>query len=428
MRKPFHSLVKLMGCASAVGVLAGAMLARAQQREPEVPYASIGSTGVTYAGPGRESSYDLRGPVIHIGLLIPLNGPQKADGEAIVTAARMALKDAEQEPSPGGLRVALAMGDESGPAWGRVTDAVLHLVFSDQAVAIITSASGATAHLSEQVGNKIGVPILTLSSDATTTQINLPWIFRLGPTDSQQAQAIAQDIYRARGFRRVLLVSELDHDGRMGGREFIEAASRLGAQRPDSLAINPLKPDAGSLLSAIRSKFPQAIVFWAQPEISGKLLASMRANGIHAPFYLSQEAAQKGSGLRFSPQRVAEAKEPSGAGIYTVALDSERSSLRASFARRYQSATGLLPGPVAAEAYDAVWLIAHAIQVAGPNRARVRDYISRTQDLAGVSGRISFDGQGNNRSGVRLVQLQWNVPISAEAAGVASGGASPSGN
>ncbi len=169
----------------------------AQQGPPPAPYASIGSTGVSYAGPGRESSYDLRGPIIHIGILAPLNGPQKANGEAIVRAARMALKDAAQGPLPGGLHLELAIGDESGPAWGRVTDAVLRLVFNDHAVAIVTSASGVTAHLSEQVGNKIGVPILTLSSDATTTQINLPWIFRLGPSDAQQAQAMARDIYRS---------------------------------------------------------------------------------------------------------------------------------------------------------------------------------------------------------------------------------------
>ena len=428
MRERLYSLEKLLGSAVVVGLLAGVTLARAQQKEPEVPYASIGSTGVTYAGPGRESSYDLRGPVIHIGLLVPLNGPQKTDGEAIVTAARMALKDAAQGPLPGGLRLELAIGDESGPAWGRVTDAVLHLVSNDHAVAIVTSASGATAHLSEQVGNKIGVPILTLSSDATTTQINLPWIFRLGPSDAQQAQAMAQDIYRTRGFKHVLLVAERDHDGRMGGGEFVEAASRLGAPPPDSLAINPLQPNAGSLPAAIRTRSPQAIVFWTQPENAGKLLAKMSANGIHAPVYLSQEAAQEGSGLKRRSEEDTGVKDASGVGFYTVVLETGETARRASFVRRYQAATGLLPGPVAAEAYDAVWLVAHAVREAGPNRARVRDDISHTRDLAGVSGDISFDSQGNNRSDVRLVRLQWTAPVSAKETGVASGGASLGGN
>jgi branched-chain amino acid transport system substrate-binding protein len=404
MRDCLYSLKKFLGCASVFAVFV--CPARAQQSGAPVPYASIGSTGVSYAGAGRGPSYDLAGPVIHIGVLAPLNGPQKADGEAIVRAAQMALEDAAEQPLPGGLRLELAIGDESGPAWGRVSDAVLHLVFNDHAVAIVTSTSGVTTHLSEQVGNKLGVPVLTLSTDATTTQINLPWIFRLGPSDTQQAHVIARDIYRERGFRRVLLVTEHDHDGRMGGREFVEAAHKLAMPAPDSLAIDPLRPDASLLMAHIKTKPPQAIVFWTQPEIAKKLLEAIRGNGIHAPIYLSQETAQEGSGLKLLTENTAGVKDPSGAGVYTVASVLEATPLHESFARRYLASTGSLPGPVAAEAYDAVRMIARAVREAGPNRARVRDHLSNTQDLEGVSGKLSFDGEGNNRADVGLVRLQ----------------------
>jgi branched-chain amino acid transport system substrate-binding protein len=406
MRKPLHKFGRFLGCASLLGIFAGSASALAQQSPSPAPYASIATNGVSYAGPGREASYDLRGPTIHIGVLAPLNGPQKADGEAIIRAARMALQDAARQPLPGGLHLELAIGDESGPAWGRVTDAVLRLVFNDHAVAVVTSANGATAHLSEQVGNRIGVPILTLSTDATTTQINLPWIFRLGPSDAQQAQVIARDIYQVRGFRRVLLVTERDHDGRMGGREFVEAARRIGVPGSASLAIDPLRSDAAALLAVIRTDCPQAIVFWTQPEIAKKLLAVIQGNGIHAPIYLSLETVQEGSGLEPRHENIAGIKDPSGAGIYTVASALEATPLRESFARRYLAATGSFPGPVAAEAYDAVRMIAQAVREAGPNRARVRDHILRTQGIAGAEGKISFDSQGNNRVEVSLVRLQ----------------------
>jgi len=404
MRKPFYSLGKFVGFAGALACLGFAARAAAQQNHPPVPYASIGSTGVSYAGAGRASSYDLAGPTIHIGILAPLHGPQKADGEAIVQAAKMALQDESSRPLPGGLHLELALGDESGPAWGRVADVMIHLVFDEHAVAIVTSASGATAHLSEQVGNKIGVPILTLSTDATTTQINLPWIFRLGPSDTQQARVIARNIYQVRGFRHVLLVTERDHDGRVGGREFIEAAHQLGAPPPDALLINPLQPDAGSLLEEIRAKSPQTMVFWTRPETARTLLAALKANGVHTPIYLSQETAQEGSGLQMGRQDAAGEKDPSGAGVYTVAAAQD--ARPESFARRYLAATGTLPSPVVAEAYDAVRLAARAVREAGPNRARVRDHISSAQKLAGVSGTISFDDQGNNRTDVNLVRLQ----------------------
>ena len=80
------------------------------------PYASIGA--VAYKGPGRASTFDLSSSVIRIGVLAPLHGPEKADGEAIVRAARMALEEASQRAFPGGHRLELAIGDEFGPIVG----------------------------------------------------------------------------------------------------------------------------------------------------------------------------------------------------------------------------------------------------------------------------------------------------------------------
>ena len=137
-----------------------------------------------------------------------------------------------------------------------------------------------------------------------------------------------------------------------------------------------------------------------------KLLEAIREKGIHAPVYLSQEAAQEGSGLRFGPQNAAGVKDPSGVGIYTVDIVPDGAASGTSFVRRYQAATGTYPSPVAVDAYEAVRLVAQAVRKAGPNRARVRDHLSSTRDVAGVSGNISFDVQGNNRAEVRLVRLQ----------------------
>jgi branched-chain amino acid transport system substrate-binding protein len=76
------------------------------------------------------------------------------------------------------------------------------------------------------------------------------------------------------------------------------------------------------------------------------------------------------------------------------------------FEQCYEQQTGRLPSPVAAEAYDAVALVAEAFRAAGPNRARVRDWVAKVKDFSGVSGTISFDEQGNNTTRLRLVRLR----------------------
>ncbi len=404
--KPLQGVLKkLLEIATVLAVSGIVFQAQAQKMPVQVPYASIASKGVRYDGPGREAAFDLEGPVIRIGLIVPLHGPQKADGDAIVTAVKMALRDASRRPLPGGLHLALAVADDSVPPWGPLGDEIINLIVKDKVIAIVTCADGVTAHLSEQIGNKTGVPVLTLSTDPTATEINLPWIFRLGPSDVQQAQAIAENIYHVCGFQRVLLVTDRDHDGRIGGHEFIKAARRFGVPLPASLVINPLQPDPNSLLALIKAKAPQAIVFWTLPENARMLLQAIRQDGIHTPVYLSQETAQAGSGLKFPQQNTGEEKDPAAVDVYTVDSSQAETPSRESFVHRYRLATGAFPSPAAAEAYDAIRLVAHGLREAGPNRARVRDQISKARDLAGVSGTITFDDQGNNRTNVYVIRL-----------------------
>jgi ABC-type branched-subunit amino acid transport system substrate-binding protein len=154
------------------------------------PYASIATDGETYQGPGRSPANDLSEKLIRIGMLAPLQGPRKPEGDAMLAAARMALHDALPLRNH---RIELAIEDASAPQWGTLSDAILRLVLDDNVVAFITSTSASETHLTEQVANRIGLPVLTLSTDPTTTQINIPWIFRIGPSDAEQAHSIAPD-------------------------------------------------------------------------------------------------------------------------------------------------------------------------------------------------------------------------------------------
>ena len=395
------------GVAGLLAVLhAGALLVAQSNDSLPAPYASISENGVHYSGPGRETAYDIPGSTIYIGMLVPTHGPQKADGDAILLAARMAIQDASRAALPGGRHLALAIADESVPPWGILGDEIIHLVMQDQVIAIVTSADGVAAHLSEQIGNKMGVATLTLSADDTATEIDMPWIFRIGPSDSQQAQVMARNIYRVHGYRHVLLVSAQDHDGRMASEQYIKEARKFGGPAPISLAINPLQLDTRPLLALIAAKAPQAIVFWTLPENAGKLIRAIRAKGFHTPIYLAQKTAQEGSGFRFPRLTTGTPKESGVIDCYTVESRQIESPSRRSFVRRYEAATGTLPSLVAAEAYDGIRLVAQAIYRAGPNRARVRDAVSAVRNFAGVSGAITFDNQGNNHTKVYLVSLE----------------------
>ena len=235
---PLPRIIFIALCLGALAVIPPGF----SQEASIAPYATINHDAVNYNGPGRDARHDLAGADTRIGLLLPLSGPRQCEGEALQRAAQLAVDEANATSLPGVNRLLLVVRDESGP-WGQASNQIVNLIFDDQAVALITSGEGGSAHLAEQVGNKVGVPILALSTDSTTTEINLPWIFRLGPTDAAQAQAFAADIYQRRKLQRVVLLSQNDRDGGLGGDAFIKAAAALHVPAPVQIVVDPGKID-----------------------------------------------------------------------------------------------------------------------------------------------------------------------------------------
>ncbi len=389
-----------------VALTGSTLLARAQSgpAAPQ-PYARINRATINYFGPGREATADIGGPEIKIGVLVPLQGPQKEEGRTLVQAAQMALEDAPPNPLPG-HRVILAVRDATGP-WGRASGEIVKLVFDDDAVALVTGADGSVAHLAEQVGNRDGVPTLTLASDNSTTETNIPWLFRVSPSDADQARAFAQNIYSERRLHRVLLVSSRDHDGRVGSQAFQEAARRLAVPSPDQMEISTSAGDAESIAARIKATAPEAIVLWTESETAAQVLARIPPRLNNTPVYLCRKAAS-GSIRPAGETSKGEGKTESSlhGGLWVAALsDDVDPQLRKAFDRRYVARTGALPSREAYELYDAVGLVIQAVREVGPNRARVRDWLAGTSNFQGLSGIISFDGAGNNRAAVALVRL-----------------------
>lgn len=377
----------------ATMVFAGTVAAQQTQQRPDppAPYATINHSRIVYAGPDRANFRDLKGPEVRIGLLVPLEGPRKAEGEAALLATRLALEDLTAQRPPGGQRLALVVGDESGP-WGRVSSELVRLVVDADAAAVVTSAEGAVAHLAEQVGNKIGVPVLTLATDSTTTEINMPWIFRLSPDDRAQAQAFARVIYSERGYRKVVLISQRDHDGRAGSTEFEKAVSRLGAPAPERLDLDPNTLDLSETLAAIRLRTPEAVVIWTGARAASRLVPALRQDNVRLPLFLCQKAAAEGVGK-------------GAQGAWTISRLGANAAAGKNFEERFRSRAGSPPTSEAAATYDAVSLVGTALRQSGPNRARLRDQLAKISHFAGISGQVSFDGAGNNTVEIRLSPL-----------------------
>ena len=374
---------------------------------PQTPYATLDRNGVAYRGPGRDNAANLQGATVKIGLLLPLQGASAADGRSLLAAADMALaEEGAAGPLADGRYLALAVRNQA-EQWGQASSEMVQLIAEERVAALITSSDGNIAHQAEQIANKIGIPIITLAGDATTTQINIPWIFRLGPSDEDQARAIASQIYQAGLPKKVLLLVETDHDGRVGGEEFEKAVKRLHGTPPERWDISSSSPDLEAIAARAQASAPDAVVLWTSSPLAAQLLPLLSADNFARPVYLCRKAAAPVAGNAFNLYSGA-IPAPSGlsqdAWVATSAAGATRNDTLA-FQERYRAITGAWPSFAAMQTYDAVHLVAQALRVAGANRSRLRDYLAAGHRFPGISGAIAFDPAGNTLGDTHLIRI-----------------------
>ena len=344
----------------------------------QAPYAQMDREAVDYRGPGRATSSDIKSKTATIGILLPLQGANAEEGRGLLKAAQQAIEDENKSgPLPDGRPFALAVRNESGN-WGQSSTEMMRLITEDESLALVIGANGNLAHQAEQIANKLGVSIVTLASDTTTTEINIPWIFRIVPSDDQQADAIAQGIYGRNKSIKVLLISTNDHDGRAGKQAFTRAARALRADPPVELDLNPELIDTGSVADKLREAKPDAVVFWTSSLVFEELLDTVENARSVRLIYASEKAA------------LATVSNPAASPVSTT--------VRVPIVE-----TNLGQAGIGEQVYKAVRLIAAAVRIAGTNRARVRDALARSTEDAGGQPSAVFDGAGNLLAKPQLV-------------------------
>jgi len=140
------------------------------------------------------------------------------------------------------------------------------------------------------------------------------------------------------------------------------------------------------------------VVLWTDNPLARLLVTSLEESDDRPAIFLCQKAA------------AAEIDSTRSGTAWTVSRSGANSAAHASFAERFHSQAGRPPTTEAAATYDAVSLVLAALRQAGPNRARLRDQLSRTPNFVGVSGRVAFDGAGNNLAPIDVVA----VPLSGD--------------
>lgn len=325
---------------------------------------------------------------VRIGLVLPLEPSADPLSRDLLDGATLAVADANASSAGGSAPVRLFVRTASGP-WGRATSSIVNLVFQDRVHAVIGGLEGRQAHLIEQIATKARLLYLTpWATEATVTDIRLPWVFRLTPDDDAQAVALARSVSGS-GRRRLVTLHDRGSGCAEAEARFVGELSRLG-HRPVARLSWP--SDTARLRGMIEKQRPEDLVIFLDdghlrlvPVVLRSIGSSLRLFGpLSAWSHLSA-----GSALPRTIQR------------QLVLPAAGEEAVVEPFRTRFQRRFGRSPSALAAYAYDAARLAIEATHRATSSRLRPWEALRQAR-LTGVTGVLSFEPDGNRTGPVSV--------------------------
>lgn len=318
-------------------------------RRSVLALAAAGAVGLWTAGLAAQES-------VKIGAVIPTTGPLQVYGEATLNGLNLAVEEINAAGGVLGKRVELVVADTAtNPQVG--VEAAKRLVSVDGVVGLIGAlSSGVTIPIATTVSKPEKVPQISTASTSPviTTLDDDGFLFRTVPSDSLQG-AILGKLVAEQGFSKVAVIY-VNNDYGKGLAEAFAAA--FPGEVTAMVAYEEKQASyRGELQRASRGD-PEALVQIAYPGDGIPMLRQALEEGFFTKFIFTD-------GMK--AQEVVDAiGAPLNGSFGTAPTGDPESPAAKRFRELYEAKYGELPPqPFIDSAYDAVMLMALAIQKAG---------------------------------------------------------------
>jgi branched-chain amino acid transport system substrate-binding protein len=372
---------------------------------------------MVYSGPGRGLPEPENLESVKLGFIGPImstvsvatggKSHEEDLGIKMLQGAQLAI---EQANAAGGytkrdIPFELIVSNDNG-LWGASGNEIIKMAYKDKVWAILGTVDGANTHIAIRVALKVEIPMMNSGDlDPTLMETNIPWIFRCVGDDRQQSYMLVDYIYRNLKLQRIGVIRASNRYGRFGVREIRDGSRRLGLPIAIEMAYKLGTEDFSLQLERLREAKVDGIVHWGDAADGAHILNQMRELKMDQPYFacdrcVSDEfvkiAGENAEGVvcgyPWNPRR----------------KDQQLEEFRKAFRERFAEE----PETYATHAYDGMNMLIWSIQVAGLNRAKIRDVLAyRNQPFPGVTGDIPLSAVLDDAGEVFLSRREngkWN--------------------
>ncbi len=206
-------------------------------------------------------------------------------------------------------------------------------------------------------------------------------------------------MFKKLGIRRVAALRANNRYGRIHIDEIRDGCRRLGHPFVAELNYVIGDTDFTQQLRRIEGLKPEAVVTWGDGIESALIVKQMRELGMTQPLF--------GSDRMVSDEFLEMAGRAAEGVVAGYPWDPTRQDPKLeSFRKTFHERFGQPPETYASHAYDGMNILIEAIEHAGLNRARIRDYVADLGKYAGVTGEVIFDAAWQDVGEVTLARVE----------------------
>jgi ABC-type branched-subunit amino acid transport system substrate-binding protein len=375
------------------------------------PYKEHFLTQMEYTGPGRAVPEPANLKSVRMGFIGPImstvsvatggKSHEEALGKKMLQGAQLAIEEANAKGGYAKRKIPfeLVVANDNG-LWGSTGNEVITMAYKDPVWAILGTIDSANSHIAIRVALKAEVVMLNSGdTDPTFIETNIPWVARCIGDDRQQGYLLIDYMIRKMGYKRIGIMRASNRYGRFGVREIKDSARRLGHPVAIEMAYKVGVDDFSLQLERLKEANVDAIVHWGDAVEGAKVLNQARAMGMKQPYFCSDR------GVSDEFLKIAGANAEGvicGFPWNPDAPNPRLAAFRKAFVARFKEE----PETYAAHAYDGMNMLIWATQVAGLNRAKIRDVMAtRSKPWPGVTGEIPLSAAMDDMGDVYLAEF-----------------------
>ena len=336
---------------------------------------------------------------IRIGHYGSLTGKDAAFGIATRRGILLAVEEINAKGGVLGRPLEYRVEDVQSKS-GESATAVKKLISREKVVAVIGANASANSLEAAPICQNAKIPMMAISStNPKVTEIG-SYIFRICFIDPFQGAVLAKFAHDSLHAQRVALITANNSPYSVGLSNVLrQRFTRVGGEIVAEQKYTEGEKDFHAQLTAIRAAKPDVIAATGFYTEAALICRQARELGLDVPVI-------GGDGWEAPELTELGGKAVEGTYYSTYFSADNNAPEVQSFVRRYQARwDGEKPQAVAALGYDAMYLIAAAIEKIGStDSAKLRDAIAATRDFPGVTGRTTIDAHRNSeKSAVMLV-------------------------